>query len=100
MNPKEEFIRFVQDNPSYYYIVQSGLFLELLNFICSAAKNTTDIYSHFAGIENSDVEEMLQVLLAAKLISRARGSDREIYYCTDAARTLIEKYNAAKKFMG
>ena|SRR3989344_1584637 len=99
MDPKDDFVNFVQEKPAYYAIIKSPLIMDVLMFLTEGAKPITDIYSKFSFIEIPDLDEVLDVLGKVHLIQSVKGTSRLIYYATDDAKILLEKYKKAKNYM-
>jgi len=99
MSAKEDFINFVQHHPSYYSIIKSPLFLDVLTHLTTGAKSSIQLHSHFSYIESSDLDEIIHVLEKVKLIKRVKGGSKLIFYASDDAQLLLDKYATAKDFL-
>ena len=99
MDPKDEFVNFLEEKPAYYKIIQSPLILQVLTFVSENAKPISDIYSGFSFMEVKDLDEVLDVLDKLRLIQKVKGTSKLIYYATEDAKILLEKYKKAKNYM-
>jgi predicted transcriptional regulator len=99
MDPKDEFVNFLQEKPAYYPIIQSPLILDVLRYLAENAKPISEIYSSFSFMEVKDLDEVLDLLDKLRLIQKVKGTSTLIYYATEDAKILLEKYKKAKNYM-
>ena len=100
MDPKDDFVNFVQEKPAYYSIIKSRIIMGVLAFVSEGAKSIADIYGRFSYVNEQDVDDVLNVLeQQLRLIQKVKGTPKLIYYATDDAKILLEKYQKAKNYM-
>ncbi|MFH1587408.1 MAG: winged helix-turn-helix domain-containing protein [Candidatus Diapherotrites archaeon] len=99
MDEKEKFLLFLEDYPDYYTILQSKLFVSLIEFITDAPKSITEIYGKYAKINRGDLDEMLKTLEDLKLIVRVRSTENLLWKITDKGHELMEQFHAFKEYI-
>ena len=99
MDPKDDFVNFVQEKPAYYSIIKSQIIMGVMAYISEGAKSITDLYEKFSSVEENDMDDVLKVLEQLRLIQKVKGTQKLIYYATDDAKILLEKYQKAKNYM-
>ena len=99
MDPKDEFVNFVEQHPAYYAIIKAPLILDLLTHICESARSANDLYVAFSFADNADLDEVLAMLEKVKLVQQVKGTQKRIYYATEDAKILLDKYKKAKNYI-
>ena len=99
MDPKDEFVNYVQEKPAYYSIIKSEIIMGVLAYVSEGAKSITDLYEKFSYVHEPDMDDVLMVLEQLHLIQKVRGTPKLIYYATADAKILLEKYQKAKNYM-
>ena len=98
MDPQQEFVRYLENNPQFYEISQSELYMQLLLVLEKRAHSMEELHEIFPDIEDKDMELIIGSLMAVKLVERTRISDTKIvYYISEAARGLLSHYKNARK---
>ncbi len=99
-DPYAELMRFVEKHPLCYYIMRSAIFLQVLKSLINA-KSVVKLKIAFPYVEESDLEQILEVLIKANLVSRFRAGSKEFYYATQLGKKFLELYEKTKsKFLG
>ena len=101
MEQKEKFIQLIQEHPEYYKLFpqepgDSKLYLSFLNFVRAQAKSLEQLFQRFPGIEQEDMQIILEYLIKIGLITRISAGAKIYFYATDNARTLLEEYEKTK----
>lgn len=96
----EELMRFVEKHPICYYIMRSAVFIQVLKSL----RNTKDLIRlrmAFPHIETQDLEQILELLLKAGVISHFRAASKDFYYTNQLGKKFLELYEKTKtKFFG
>ncbi|MDO8538787.1 MAG: hypothetical protein Q7S21_07965 [archaeon] len=101
MEEKEKLIQLIQEHPEYYKLFpqeqgESKLYLAFLDFVKSQAKSLEQLFQKFSGIEQEDMQIILDYLIKIGLIEKISASNKVFFYATDNARILLEEYEKTK----
>ena len=94
-DPYEEFMHFVEKHPICYYIMRSTIFIQVLKSL----QNTKDLIRlqmAFPHVEMQDIEQILELLLKAALISHFRAGSKDFYYTNQLGKKFLELYEKTK----
>ena len=97
VSPREEFLNYIQDHPEYYPILQSKIFITVLEFLSEKAKPLQDIEAQFSNIEREDLDLVLNSLIKLKIVSRVTGPAQIIYYTNENGKELLKKFKKASE---
>ena len=95
--PEEDFVRFLEEHPSYYPILKSGLFMEFLFVLEKSSKSLDELHSRFPKIEIKDLELMLNSLKGIGLIKETKAGHKVVFYATKEGKTFLERYRKTKR---
>ena len=91
---------FIEKYPECYAIAQAPVFLRFLRHISDSPRSFAELLSEVPGVEEMDLKLILLALEDAGLVTKAKNIQREVFFVTDKAKTLLEKYDGAKKGLG
>jgi hypothetical protein len=87
---------FLQAHPEYYKIANAGIYVKLLMNLADSAKDLPALYLDFPNVENTDLEQMLDLLLKLRMIERMELSDKTLYYATENTKKFLELYRQSR----
>ncbi|MBU0662148.1 MAG: hypothetical protein ABH854_04680 [Candidatus Diapherotrites archaeon] len=99
MNPREELVNFLSENPECHLISQSKIHMHVLDSILSEARSFNDLRAYFHSVEPQDLVEILDSLVLVELAGRVKTDNKHVYYATSKGKKFMEKYENAKKAM-
>ncbi len=91
----EELMHFVEKHPICYYIMRSAIFIQVLKSL----QNTKDLIRlrmAFPHVEMQDLEQILELLLKAGVISHFRAGSKDFYYTNQVGKKFLELYEKTK----
>ena len=92
----EEFVEFLELHPEYYHILNSGIFLRLLDILTSSPRSFSELIKDNPNIEPEDLKAMLSVLLSIGIINRTEGSDNQVFYANETSKEMLQKFEKVK----
>ena len=102
MTDKEQaFIRYLQDHPELYEMMQARPYMLVIEALESGAKTEKSLMLSFSGIEQEDLKLILKSLEAVKVAESTEASGRTFYYLSDFGKDFLARYRATKdSFLG
>jgi len=97
MDPQQEFMLFLQNNPELFSISQSEFYMQILMFMEHNALALSEFQRLFPNVEKEDAELIMFSLTKAGVIETMRLPGKVIYYLSSKGREFLAKYKAARK---
>lgn len=98
MADDSDFIRYLEQHPSYYLIMQTPVYVKIIEMLAKGGKSFTDLTRSLPKVDKQDMELMLNSLTKLELAGSMKTGDHIIYYLEEQGRNLLERYSKAKKF--
>ncbi len=96
MDEYEEFVQFLENNPAYYKIINSAVFMSLLTILNSAPRSFSELLRGNQNIEEGDLETMLAVLEDLEMVKQAKSAENRVFYATEKTRGMLSKFEKVK----
>ena len=97
MKPQENFVMFLEKYPELYSVTQSDLYMEILSLLAKEAKSSLKLGRHFPKVSAEDLEVILKSLISLNLLKKTRAGQKTIYYASERAKVLLDRYSQTKK---
>ena len=98
MNAEQEWVLFLERNPQFYEISKGRFFVKFLESVCMGAKSFSDLSGLFPKIEEKDLQQITDVLLKLKVISKSKADNNVFFGLTPEGKRFLVAYHKAKKF--
>lgn len=100
MNPQERFVSYLEEHPGFYLVAKSDLYINFLSIIEKEGKDIESLKKVMPGIEQGDIQLVLNSLISLKLVGLLKTNSKIIYFATDAAREFLSLYRNTKTGFG
>lgn len=98
---QDELVRFLEQNPEYYSIMKSNLFIKILKSLSTKAKNILMLKRDFPRMERGDLLLLMETLAKVKAIANLDTNSGRFYYASEKGKRFLAVYREAKeKFLG
>jgi len=91
------FMLFLQENPDYFSIMKSKIFIAVLAFIEEKPRILSEVYGQYSKVERSDLDEVLQTLKDLKLIEDIKSTDNLLHKITKEGEDLLARFRKFRK---
>ncbi len=91
MDPQEEFLEYVKQNPQYYSIMRAPVYMRILQSLKQKASDISELRTE-ANVEEGDLILILDSLEQIKLVERIELRNRILYALSREGDTFLEKY--------
>ncbi|MCX6801517.1 MAG: hypothetical protein NT067_00230 [Candidatus Diapherotrites archaeon] len=99
--PPDEFVRFLEQNPAYYTIMKSNLCILVVQSLAEKAKSLMMLKAEFPRMEQEDIFELAESLVAVGVVSFFDAGSNRFYYTNEKGKFFLAIYRQAKeKFVG
>lgn len=98
-DPQQEFTDYIMKHAEFYSVLKAPVYMKILTILVGDSITLDELHAQAPRIERNDLELIIKSLEALKLVGQHSTDERIIYYVTDTARDLLEKYNKIKGAM-
>lgn len=97
MDPKEEWVFFLEKNPYFNEVAKSKIYILVLRAISKDAITMDKLHIEFSDVESKDLEQMVYSLIDLGLVSKINLRKLVLYTLAASGTKFIKLYDAAKK---
>ena len=98
MGPEDDWILFLERNPSFFKLSKDSFSLEILEKVGSGSKSIVGLKKFFPGISERKIRLSLKKLIEHKVIASVKLDSKNFYVITGNGKKLLSAYKKVSKF--
>ena len=98
MKPEDEWILFIERNPSFFKLSKDAFSLEVLEKIGDGSKSIAGLKIFFPGTSERKIRLSLKKLVEYKVIASVKLDSKDFYVITGDGKKLLSAYEKVSKF--
>jgi predicted transcriptional regulator len=101
MDPQEELVLFLEENPELYEVMKSKLFMNILAALMKKPSTLHGLAERFPRIEMRDLEEIVDLLYHLQLLEKIEAGAVIVYHVSEKGKAFLTKYmKTEQEFFG
>ena len=98
MMPEDDWILFLEQNPSFFKLSKDSFSLEVLEKVGSGSKSMAGLKKLFSGTSERKIMFSLKKLIEHKVIASVKFDSKDFYAITGDGKKLLSAYKKVSKF--
>ena len=98
MKPEDNWILFLERNPSFFKLSKDSFSLEVLEKVGSGSKSMVGLKKLFSGTSERKIRLSLKKLIKYKVIASVKLDSKDFYVITGNGKKLLSEYKKVSKF--